>query len=137
MSILILRSVIGISMYSYIDQGVILRGFPILATFVWTILTLWAKTWKIRISKINQKLTCWFSYLEVSMEFPCTLISNRGLYWGVSTIFGWTDLTLSAKTWKIRSSKINMLIFILRSIIGISMYSYFNQEVILEGFPHF
>ena len=130
MSILILRSVIGISMYSYIDQGVILRGFPILATFVWTILTLWAKTWKIRISKINQKLTCWFSYLEVLMEFPCTLISNRGLYWGVSTIFShfWLNYFYTVgenlknqdlKNWL----KINMLISRLRSVTGISRHS--------------
>ena len=69
-------------------QGGYTEGFPpFLVTFGWTIFTPWAKTWNIRISKIDQKSTCWFWDLEVSLDFPDTLKSTGGLYWGVSTIF--------------------------------------------------
>ena len=60
---------------------------PFLATFGWTIFAPWPKTWNIRISKIDRKSTCWFWDLEVSDDFPDTLKSTGGLYWGVSTIF--------------------------------------------------
>ena len=120
------RSVLGISMYSYINQGFP----PFLATFGWTILTPWAKTWNIRISKIDRKSTCWFWDLEVSLDFPDTLKSTGGLYWGVSTIFShfWLNYFYAVgknlkhqnlKNWP----KINMLVLRLRSVRWFSRHS--------------
>ena len=81
-SIFILISVVGISMYSYIDQGAKLRGFPHFSHFWFNYFYAISQNLKIQDLKNWPKKTCWFSYLEVSLEFPCTLISTRGLYWG-------------------------------------------------------
>ena len=37
--------------------------------------------------KMLQDIWSRLTHLEVSLEFPDTLKSTRGLYWGVSTIF--------------------------------------------------
>ena len=82
------------------------------------------------LKKMLRNVLSRLTHLEVSLEFPDTLKSTGGLYWGVSTIFShiWLNYFYAvAKNLKHQNlknrPKINMLVLRLRSVVGFSRHS--------------